>query len=205
MIFAIAANSLIHKRKLCIFLQIIAQKSKRKKKKYHQKNIKVAVGKAGIGPIAEDMLAEGDVDTALLVMWRLIEKFRIAPCLKYWDRDTTAERALLSWCKLKTKGYAHCGGELTDFHRSWMTGLPFVALLHWREPERIHFDPTLTPEEACESAFALAEKIGVPRILEVSDICDRTVAPDKQVVLTYVSEIYHVLNKADLQHQLKKI
>ena len=205
MMLAIAATSLIHKRELCVFLQIIEQKSRRKKKKYNKKNIKVAVSKAEIGPIAEEMLAEGDVDTTLLVMWRLIEKFRIQPCLKYWDRDTTAERALLSWCKLKTKNYPHCGAELVDFHRSWMTGLPFVALLHWREPESINFDPTQTPEVACESAFALGEKIGIPRILEVSDICERTTAPDRQVVLTYVSEMYRILNQAHLQNQLIKI
>ena len=165
----------------------------------------IAINKAGIGPIAVEKVAEGDVDTALLVMWRLIEKFRIQPCLKYWDRDTTAERALLSWCKMKTTNYPRCGAELTDFHRSWMTGLPFVALLHWREPERINFDPKRTPEEACESAFALGEKIGIPRILQISDICGRTMAPDKQLVLTYVSEMYRVLNKSHLQDQLKII
>ena len=179
--------------KLLCVLQLEAIQSDKKKKLSCQKNVRLAVKEAGIAPVAPNKIVDGNLDTALMLMWRLIQKFRMDPCIKFSERHTSAEKSLLEWCQFKTEPYPSCGKAIVDFDRSWMSGLPFVALLHWRD-ETVHFDAEASPKAACESAFTAGAKMGIPRILEVSDICDRGTAPDKQIILTYVAETYHVLN-----------
>lgn len=164
---------------------------------YCRKNIRKAIKKAGIENIAENRVMDGDPETILRLLWRLIKKFRVETCVKYSRHRMTAEKALLEWCQLKTRNSPSCGTHILDFDQSWMSGLPFVGLLHWRDPEKVPFDPDQAPAEACEFALTTGKKMGVPKLLKVSDVCNRKTRPDKRVILTYVAETYHVLNKRE--------
>ena len=149
--------------------------------------------KARIEPVSADLVRKGDSSTILELLWRLIKKFRVK-IIKH-SKPETPEKALLTWCQRQTENYPSCGANIVDFDQSWMSVLPFVALMHGKDPKNVPFDTKRAPAAVCGRAFRNAEKMGVPRILDASDVCGRTTRPDKRVVLTYVAEMYHVLNK----------
>jgi len=101
----------------------------------------------------------------------------------------TGEKGLLLWCQRVTSGYHDGGSAIENFSHSWKSGLPFVAIIHHFHPDLIEFDKEASDRDACESAFAVAESLGICRIPEVEDICDNTV-PDEKIVMTYVAEYF---------------
>ena len=93
------------------------------------------------------------------------------------------------WCQRVTSGYHDGGSAIANFSRSWKSGLPFVAIIHHFHPGLIEFDAEASDRDACECAFAVAESLGISRILEVEDICDNAV-PDERIVMMYVAEYF---------------
>ena len=138
------------------------------------------------GLIGSRNIYEGDVTMVLGLVWTLILRLEI----QEFEMDGVAgEKGLLLWCQRVTNGYHKGGSVIKDFSRSWKSGLPFVAIIHHFLPDLIEFDKDASARDACESAFSVAESLGICRILDVEDICDNPV-PDKKIVMTYVAEYF---------------
>ena len=129
---------------------------------------------------------EGDATTVLKLVWTIILRVEID---EFELDGVSGEEGLLLWCQRVTSGYREGGSGIENFSRSWKSGLPFVAIIHHFHPELIEFDEEASDRDACESAFGVAESLGICRILEVGDICDNAV-PDKKIVMTYVAEYF---------------
>ena len=67
----------------------------------------------------------------------------------------------------------------------------FSALVHACRPDLINYESLSSEDPATnfETAFAAAEKLGVPRLLDVEDMLLLEV-PDRMCVMTYVSTLY---------------
>ncbi|GFQ67717.1 EH domain-binding protein 1 [Trichonephila clavata] len=95
---------------------------------------------------------------------------------------------LLTWCKEVTKGYK--GVNVTNMTTSWRNGLAFCAVIHHFRPDLIDFD-LLSPyniKENCKKAFDAAESLGIPKVMEHSDMVILAV-PDKLAVMTYLYQM----------------
>ncbi|WAR18895.1 EHBP1-like protein [Mya arenaria] len=90
---------------------------------------------------------------------------------------------LLTWCKEVTRGYR--GVKVTNLTTSWRNGMAFCALIH-------HFKPDL--------AFDAAAKLGIPRVIEPSDMVLLAV-PDKLAVMTYLHTLRSYFTGTALQVQ----
>ncbi|KAK5640350.1 hypothetical protein RI129_011161 [Pyrocoelia pectoralis] len=101
---------------------------------------------------------------------------------------TTPGQDLLEWCKEMTKNYS--GVKVTNLTTSWRNGIAFCALIHHFKPELIDFD-SLSPHEVranCKKAFDAADTLGIPRVIEPSDM-DMLAVPDKLAVMTYLYQL----------------
>ncbi|KFM78905.1 EH domain-binding protein 1, partial [Stegodyphus mimosarum] len=95
---------------------------------------------------------------------------------------------LLTWCKEVTKGYK--GVNITNMTTSWRNGLAFCAIIHHFRPDLIDFN-SLTPhniKDNCKKAFDTAESLGVPKVIEHTDMVILAV-PDKLAVMTYLYQL----------------
>ncbi|GFU42959.1 EH domain-binding protein 1 [Nephila pilipes] len=95
---------------------------------------------------------------------------------------------LLTWCKEVTKGYK--GVNVTNMTTSWRNGLAFCAVIHHFHPDLIDFE-SLSPhniKENCKKAFEAAESLGIPKVMEHSDMVILAV-PDKLAVMTYLYQM----------------
>ena len=98
------------------------------------------------------------------------------------------KEALLLWCKAHTHGYDHV--DINDFTTSWQNGMAFCALLHKFYPEMIDY-ASLKPSNAeanLKLAFDVGSKVGIPILLEVSEVADANEAS----MLTYIAKYYWV-------------
>ncbi|XP_054708504.1 EH domain-binding protein 1-like [Uloborus diversus] len=105
---------------------------------------------------------------------------------------------LLTWAKQVTNGYK--GVNITNMTTSWRNGLAFCAIIHHFQPDLIDFD-SLSPhniKENCKKAFDAAESIGIPKVIEHSDMVILAV-PDKLAVMTYLYQLkaYFSENKVE--------
>ncbi|KAK4873284.1 hypothetical protein RN001_015313 [Aquatica leii] len=101
---------------------------------------------------------------------------------------TTPGQDLLEWCKEITKNYP--GVKVTNLTTSWRNGIAFCALIHHFKPELIDFD-SLSPHEVrgnCKKAFDAGDTLGIPRVIEPSDM-DMLAVPDKLAVMTYLYQL----------------
>ena len=135
---------------------------------------------------AEDIV-DNNLKLILGMVWILITKFDIADIS---EEELNAKDALLLWCQKKTKN--HKNVDITNFHRSWKSGLAFCAIIHAHKPNLIPFDDLDPADDAgnLELAFKVAEEqLGIPRFLDVEDMVESE-KPDERSVMTYVSQYY---------------
>jgi len=100
----------------------------------------------------------------------------------------TPTQDLLEWCKTVTLGYK--GVKVTNMTTSWRNGLAFCAVIHHFRPDLIDF-ASLSPQDIKGNnklAFDLAASLGIPKVLEPSDMVMLTV-PDKLSVMTYLYQL----------------
>jgi hypothetical protein len=148
-------------------------------------NIGEGVLDALTGP--EDIV-DGNLKLILGMIWTLILRFTIAGIT---EEGLSAKDGLLLWCQRKTAQYRDV--DVQNFKASFADGLAICALIHRHRPELIDFDQLDTTDRRgnTELALAIAEKeLGIPRLLEVTDLCDVQV-PDERSVMTYVAEFFH--------------
>jgi hypothetical protein len=111
---------------------------------------------------------------------------------------TTPGQDLLEWCKEMTKNYS--GVKVTNLTTSWRNGMAFCALIHHFEPSLIDFN-SLSPHDVkgnCKIAFDAGDKLGIPRVIEPTDM-HMLAVPDKLAVMTYL----HQLRAHFTGHQLE--
>ncbi|XP_022245844.1 EH domain-binding protein 1-like isoform X2 [Limulus polyphemus] len=95
---------------------------------------------------------------------------------------------LLTWCKDVTKSFR--GVKVTNMTTSWRNGMAFCAVIHHFRPDLIDFS-ALSPHDIkgnCKKAFDAAFSLGIPRLIEPSDMVILAV-PDKLAVMTYLYQL----------------
>ncbi|KAG8189684.1 hypothetical protein JTE90_022498 [Oedothorax gibbosus] len=104
------------------------------------------------------------------------------------DQSSSGINELLNWCKESTKDYK--GVNITNFTTSWRNGLAFCAVIHNFRPDLIDFESLSSNDIKgnCKKAFDAAESIGIPKVMEHSDMVILAV-PDKLAVVTYLHQI----------------
>ncbi|XP_070180895.1 EH domain-binding protein 1-like isoform X2 [Littorina saxatilis] len=120
--------------------------------------------------------------------------------------DTSSSKAnnpseeLLEWCRGVTKG--HRGVRITNLTTSWRNGLAFCALIHHFRPDLVNFDK-LNPHDIKANnriAFDAAAKLGIPKVIEPSDMVLLAV-PDKLCVMTYLHQLRSYFTGQSLEVQ----
>ncbi|CAH2009131.1 unnamed protein product [Acanthoscelides obtectus] len=89
---------------------------------------------------------------------------------KNQQKLATPGQDLLEWCTEMTKDYPSV--KVTNLTTSWRNGMAFCALIHHFKPELIDFE-SLSPHDVkrnCKVAFEAGDKLGIPRIIEPSDM-----------------------------------
>lgn len=142
-------------------------------------------------------LTDHDLKMILGMVWAIILDYAIKGISV---DELTAKEGLLLWCRKKTAGYNHVDPPgIQNFTQSWRTGLAFCALIHKHQPHMLDY-ASLNPANAkdnLELAFATAEKLGIPRLLDVADCM--TERPDERSIMTYVAEYFHRFATQDLR------
>lgn len=108
--------------------------------------------------------------------------------VKPQQKLTTPGQDLLEWCKEMTKNYG--GVKVTNLTTSWRNGMAFCAVIHNFKPDLIDFN-SLSPHDVkgnCKKAFDAADTLGIPRVIEPSDM-DMLAVPDKLAVMTYLYQL----------------
>ncbi|XP_043573701.1 microtubule-actin cross-linking factor 1 isoform X6 [Chiloscyllium plagiosum] len=107
--------------------------------------------------------------------------------------DMSAKEKLLLWTQKLTEGYS--GLKCSNFTSSWSDGKVFNAIIHKYRPDLIDMEKVAlqSNQENLEQAFAVAEALGVTRLLDPEDV--DVPSPDEKSVLTYVSSIYESFPK----------
>ncbi|WWC96692.1 hypothetical protein V866_003564 [Kwoniella sp. B9012] len=152
------------------------------------KNIKLT----NIGP--EDIV-DGNLKLILGMIWTLILRFTIASIT---EEGLSAKDGLLLWCQRKTTPY-NPEVDIQNFKSSFANGLALCALIHRHRPELLDYHSLDKNDKRgnTELAFKVAEeRLGIPRLLEVKDLCDVEV-PDERSVMTYVAEFFHKFSSED--------
>ncbi|KAL7414425.1 calponin homology domain-containing protein [Mrakia frigida] len=142
--------------------------------------------------IAAEDIIDGNLKLILGLIWTLILRFTIADIS---EEGLSAKDGLLLWVQRKTKGYAP-EVDVKDFTWSWGDGLALCALIHHHRPELLDYDALDKSERErnTELAFRIAqEHLGIPRLLDVSDLCDAR-PPDERSVMTYVASFFHAFS-----------
>ncbi|CAH8436269.1 unnamed protein product [Schistosoma guineensis] len=103
--------------------------------------------------------------------------------------STQSRYDLLLWCQLVTKSYDNI--QIIDLTTSFQNGLAFCAILHHFFPDRIDYNSLSSenPLQNCRLAFDVASKLGVPRVLDPSEVVSESRSPDLLSMMTYLHQI----------------
>lgn len=136
-------------------------------------------------------IVDGNLKMALGLIWTIILRFQIQDISM---EELSAKEALLLWCQRKTEGYKDV--SVQNFHMSFQDGLAFCAIIHKHRPDLLDFNALNknNKEENLNLAFDIAEKLGIPKLLDAKDIVD-VQKPDERSIITYVSLYYHYFNQ----------
>lgn len=114
--------------------------------------------------------------------------------------DQNAKQGLLIWCRKKTKDYKGINGNINNFTKDWKNGNAFLALVDKHTSNMVDYEGMYDQpaEEKLDAAFTACEELGIPRLLEISDLTEVAV-PDDKAVMTYVSELFKLFSKEDVK------
>ncbi|XP_039595753.1 microtubule-actin cross-linking factor 1, isoforms 1/2/3/5 isoform X3 [Polypterus senegalus] len=144
--------------------------------------------------IRNDDITDGNPKLTLGLIWTIILHFQISEIYVSGESgDMTAKEKLLLWTQKLTEGYP--GVKCSNFTSSWSDGHMFNAILHRYRPDLIDMSRVIqqSNRENLEQAFAIAESLGVTRLLDPEDV--DVPSPDEKSVITYVSSIYDAFPK----------
>ncbi|XP_072890566.1 microtubule-actin cross-linking factor 1 isoform X3 [Hemitrygon akajei] len=144
--------------------------------------------------IRNDDITDGNPKLTLGLIWTIILHFQISEIYVSGESgDMSAKEKLLLWTQKLTEGYS--GLKCSNFTSSWSDGKVFNAIIHKYRPDLIDMEKVSiqSNQENLEQAFAVAEALGVTRLLDPEDV--DVPSPDEKSVLTYVSSIYESFPK----------
>ncbi|XP_069751837.1 microtubule-actin cross-linking factor 1 isoform X14 [Narcine bancroftii] len=144
--------------------------------------------------IRNDDITDGNPKLTLGLIWTIILHFQISEIYVSGESgDMSAKEKLLLWTQKVTEGYT--GLKCSNFTSSWSDGKVFNAIIHKYRPDLIDMEKVSiqSNQENLEQAFAVAEGLGVTRLLDPEDV--DVPSPDEKSVLTYVSSIYESFPK----------
>ncbi|XP_067867361.1 LOW QUALITY PROTEIN: microtubule-actin cross-linking factor 1-like [Heterodontus francisci] len=144
--------------------------------------------------IRNDDITDGNPKLTLGLIWTIILHFQISEIYVSGESgDMSAKEKLLLWTQKLTEGYS--GLKCSNFTSSWSDGRVFNAIIHKYRPDLIDMEKVSlqSNQENLEQAFAVAEALGVTRLLDPEDV--DVPSPDEKSVLTYVSSIYESFPK----------
>jgi Calponin homology (CH) domain len=122
----------------------------------------------------------------------------LKPKINTLGRDKTPGQDLLEWCKEVTKNYENV--KVTNLTTSFKNGIAFSAIIAHHRPDLIDVG-SLVPSDIignCKKAFEAGEKLGIPRVIEPSDMSLLSV-PDKLAVMTYLYQLHAHFNGRQLE------
>jgi len=136
----------------------------------------------------------GNAATATMMRREKVLTDRTNSLLRQNTTSTTEE--LLEWTKGICANYSNI--KVTNFGTSWRNGLAFCALIHSFYPDLIPYSQLSSHDikDNCKLAFEAAEKLGVARLIEPSDMVIKRV-PDKLLVITYLHQLRSALGKEE--------
>merc|ERR1719507_2136927 len=110
----------------------------------------------------------GNAATATMMRREKVLTDRTNSLLRQNTTSTTEE--LLEWTKGICANYSNI--KVTNFGTSWRNGLAFCALIHSFYPDLIPYSQLSSHDikDNCKLAFEAAEKLGVSRLIEPSDM-----------------------------------
>jgi len=139
-----------------------------------------------------EQITDGEIKFILGLMWMMIQKFQIqAGSSEGGGKGKSAKDAMIEWLREYLDGYPV---ELSGFPRNVSDGKIFAYLVHKKDPSLIDLNSlnSKPPRQILVEAFAAAEKLGVPQLLDPDDVLAR---PDEQSILTYVSTFRSKVNE----------
>ena len=139
-----------------------------------------------------EQITDGEIKFILGLMWMMIQKFQIqAGNTEGGGKGKSAKDAVMEWLKEYLDGYPV---ELSGFPRNTADGKIFAYLVHKKDPSLIDLNSinSKPPRQVLVEAFAAAEKLGVPQLLDPDDVLQR---PDEQSILTYLSTFRSKVNE----------
>ena len=109
------------------------------------------------------------------------------------------DEPLLKWCQRITAGYK--GVKVSDFSKSWRSGLAFCAIIHRYDPslignfEDLSFsDSKQEQKDNCNKAFQAATTLGVEKTLDEGEI---SIYPDERKIKEYLRQLRIALQGPD--------
>ena len=139
-------------------------------------------------------IVDKNLKLTLGLSWSIIKAVHIEACGASVGGISTAE-LLLHWVQTNISEFPEC--QVTNFSKSWNTGLPFCALISHFIPEALNYDQykEAPPAEASQAAMDALRILGVGVFLEPADIC--VDSPDDKSILTQVAELYRFFSDPD--------
>eukprot|EP00456_Euglypha_rotunda_P026364 TRINITY_DN2125_c0_g1_i2.p1 TRINITY_DN2125_c0_g1~~TRINITY_DN2125_c0_g1_i2.p1 ORF type:complete len:397 (-),score=54.46 TRINITY_DN2125_c0_g1_i2:19-1209(-) len=126
--------------------------------------------------IGADDIEAKNLTIILGLIWTLILRYQINKAAGSGDSP-----GLQDWV---TGNMAYYGVHVTGFRSGWNDGRAISALTDSLSPGVIDFKNLGPPLEATEKAITIAEKLGVPRMMDAEDMVDN---PDEHSLMTYAS------------------
>ena len=151
----------------------------------HYLTDKKGIRLVGIG--AKDVY-DGSEKLILGLLWTIILRLEIS---EFSIDGIAGKKGLLLWVQRVTDGYPKCGKSIKNFSGSWRNGLGFCAIINHFRSDCLDFDALDRDDSraCCDTGIAAATDLGIPALLETSDLVD-TAKPDEKVVMTYVAEYF---------------
>lgn len=140
-------------------------------------------------------ILDGDFKMMCGMVWNIILDYNIKGISV---EDKNAKQGLLIWCRKKTTGYQGVNGKINNFTGDWKNGNAFLALVDKHTTGLVDYNGSYdkSAEEKLDEAFTACEGLGIPRLLEISDLTEVEHIDDKSV-MTYVSELFKLFSKED--------
>ena len=139
----------------------------------------------GIGPTD---LESGDVRCALAAVWAIIHAQQLGSI----KGEASGKAGLLLWVKRAVAPYDI---EVSNFKKSWASGLALAALIHKHRPSAINYDEVkeLPAVEILEKCLSVGEEqLQIPALVDAVDIEQ---AIDEKTTMTYISTLFTVFSK----------
>lgn len=117
--------------------------------------------------IRNDDITDGNPKLTLGLIWTIILHFQISEIYVSGESgDMSAKEKLLLWTQKLTEGYS--GLKCSNFTSCWSDGKVFNAIIHKYRPDLIDMEKVSiqSNQENLEQAFAVAESLGVTRLLD---------------------------------------